>query len=83
MAARGAHLAVPGHKNVTPGGAGGGQFVSTFVADTGSAWGQNRAPKPPTWVAKRGWRLAVLRGVAVAGEGQRLIFVVPRCTRAL
>jgi hypothetical protein len=56
----------------------------TSVADAGSAWGQNRAPKPPTWVAKHGWRLAVLRGVAVAaGEGQRLVFVVPRCTRAL
>ena len=26
-----------------------------------------RAPMQPTWVAKRGWRLAVLRGVAVVG----------------
>jgi len=26
-----------------------------------------RAPIQPTWVAKRGWRLAVLRGVAVVG----------------
>ena len=29
-------------------------------------------------MAKCGWRLAVLRGVAVAGEGQRHVFVVPR-----
>jgi hypothetical protein len=40
---------------------GGGQFVLTSVADAGSAWGQKRAPKSPTtWVAKCGWRLAVL-----------------------
>ena len=37
----------------------------------------------PTWVPKRSWRLAVLRGVPVVGRGQRHFFVVPRCTRAL
>ena len=62
---------------IVPGALGGGQFILTCVADAGPVWGQNRAPKPPTWVAKHGWRLAAVRGVAMAGGGQHLFF---RCT---
>jgi hypothetical protein len=39
-------------------------------------WGQNGAPKNPTWVAPRGWRLAALRDVAVEGGG--VFFIAPR-----
>jgi hypothetical protein len=39
LATRGVHLVAPGCNNIVPGGTGGRQFVLTFVADAGSAWG--------------------------------------------
>jgi hypothetical protein len=47
----------------------------------GSARGGKTGPQGPlTWVDKRGWRLAVLRGIAVAGEGQHLFSLYPIAT---
>ena len=58
MATREMHLVAPEHNEIAPGG-----------CRHGGKIGPKNVPR--AWVPKRGWRLAVLRGVAVVWGGQR------------